>query len=198
MPPSEVMSGRTAEAGLSWPREVFALARWGDGFAPWQCFAAWVLLTWVADPNDDECTEADADTVWSLTEGATRLSPEICAHAIAYLRWQAPARNEPGPTAFHELGIACLYAALFRSHPGQRLRDALDMQCLRTIEVADQDTLEAIDSGEIWAIRWPLDMTQCVMERQWRTLCSELLGPFDQRQMPDSAGEILRRMQAGV
>ncbi len=195
MPTSAQMSGLGDD---SWPREFFELIRWGDSYAPWQCLAAWVLLTWVADPADDQISDADTDTVWSLTEAASRISPEVCARAIAYLRWQALARNDPGPTVFHELGITCLYAAMLRECPGSTLRDALDAQCLRLISVAEQDMLDAIDSCEIWTLRWPLDMESYTMNKKWRKLCDELLHSTDSQQMPASVQEILRRLHDDV
>ncbi|MCW5775012.1 MAG: hypothetical protein KIS87_01010 [Phycisphaeraceae bacterium] len=198
MPPSEVMSGRTREAGSSWPREVLELARWWDDFAPWQCFAAWAILTWVADPADDNVTTAGDETIYALASSAMRAGPEACASAIAFLRWHAEARNEPGPTVYHELAAACLHAALFRAQPGQRYRDALDAQCKRVLEVADREILEAIDKLEIGNINWPLDLTVSMFATEWRTLCASMLGPWDRRAMPDSASEILLRLQRGA
>ncbi|MFG0314815.1 MAG: hypothetical protein ACF8LL_11630, partial [Phycisphaerales bacterium] len=144
MPSSEVMSGQVAEAGHAWPRELLELTRWGSDCAAWQCFACWVLLTWVADPADDNVSDPGDETICSLVSAAILLDEDVRAKAISFLIWPAGARNEPGPTVYHELGIACILASLFRSHPGGRLRDALDAQCCRVLETADRELLEAI------------------------------------------------------
>ena len=126
-----------------------------------------------------------------------QLDDTVRARAISFLRWQAGARNEPGPTVYHELGIACILASLFRDHPGARLRDALNAQCARVLETADRELLEAIETRDIYNINWPLDITLSMREREWRQLCGEMLGPFREREMPASAAAILRRLDAG-
>lgn len=197
MPRADVMSGQAEEAGLSWPREVLELARWGDEYAPWQCFAAWVLLTWVADPADDQASVAEDETVCSLAHSASQLTPDICANAISYLRWHAPARNESGPAAYHELAKACLYAAMFRACPGKRLHDALDEQCQHVLYTADRELLEAIDRGSVYNLQWPLNLTESLAREQWQSLCESFLAPFDARAMPPSADKLLAKLRHG-
>jgi hypothetical protein len=194
LPTAAEMSGADSD---NWPSEFFGLIRFGDSYAPWQAFACWVCLLAQTDAELSLRIAAEDETLLSLVEAARRIGPEVCASAVAFLMWQASRRSEPGPRSFHELAIMLLYADLYRSHPVDSLRGALQRQCDRTIKIADAETLKAIDSGEIYNINWPLDITLSLREREWRQLCGEMLGPFRECEMPASAGEILRRLDAG-
>lgn len=176
--------------------EFCSLVRWGDECAPLQCLAAWLLLTLCADPVDDGRFDVGHETVWSLVDAAASDSVECCVRAIAYLRWHLLERNDSGPTVFHELGMACLYAAIFHAHPAPTSRETLDTQCRRAVEVGDRETLVAIGEGQIGWLNWPLDLTASHAGYRWRELCNSLLVPRGATETPKSARDILSRLNA--
>lgn len=195
LPPAVEMSG---EGSDDWPSEFFSLIRFGDSFAPWQAFACWVCLLAQTDAELSLRLTAEDETVLSLVEAARRIGPAVCASAIAFLVWQAPQRSEAGPRSFHELAIVLLYADLFRGCPVDALRGALQRQSDKMIRIADAETLKAVESGEIYDIHWPLDISQSTAAKPWLLLCRELLSPCKEAALPPAAEEILRRIEAGV
>lgn len=180
----------------SWPREFFELIRYGDEYAPWQAFACWLLLAWVTEPEDDGVTTAEDETVVSLADASRRISPDVCAAAAAFLRWQVPRRNDPGPTVYHELGIACLLGSLHQLFDRHVTYDALDHQCRRTLAVSERETLAAISTREIYNINWPLDLKASTAEKAWRSCCKACLAPAPGIEAPESAATILSRVDA--